>query len=540
MGESIPDFRRRWFLFAGFIYVCVMILGFFTVQDYGMSWDERFRFIDADSKLEYYDGLLSGKAVSPPSSNYPGLYDLPLAWIDRLLPDFGTRSQKGHVWSLCFGLAGLFSAWRLTARLGGERAGFFGLIFLVTLPRYYGHMFMNPKDLPLAAMYLLGIWALVELLVRLPKMPLRYVVAIGLAAGLAMSVRVAGFLILCYFGLFICLHFLMKNLQARQSGSTLKRGDLQVDLIYWGQRGLLAGLIASVILFIFWPALHTNPFESASQAVATVSRYGWDGMVLMDGMFWKAIDLPIYYVPYWILVTLPEHILILLVCFVALGGCSIYGIIRKGSSLPGNVLGIVLVTFSSAFPVIYLLAKDPVLYDGARHFLFAIAPLACVSALALEKALRLCPTAWIRRSIVCVVLLGVTLTAAEMVRLHPYQYVYFNYVSGGLEAAYNRDETDYWGLSHKEAGEWLNDYAREIDPGGERIFKVHQRYTRWMLKEALDPEHFKMWQPREGADFFVSITRFNMHLSYPEATLLHVVEREGVPLCFVYAFEGSP
>jgi hypothetical protein len=61
-----------------------------------------------------------------------------------------------------------------------------------------------------------------------------------------------------------------------------------------------------------------------------------------------------------------------------------------------------------------------------------------------------------------------------------------------------------------------------------------------MLEAALDPMHFEMWQPREGADFFVSITRFNLHNSYPEAELLHVVERQGVPLCFVYSFKEQP
>jgi hypothetical protein len=43
-----------------------------------------------------------------------------------------------------------------------------------------------------------------------------------------------------------------------------------------------------------------------------------------------------------------------------------------------------------------------------------------------------------------------------------------------------------------------------------------------------------MSKERDGADFFVSVTRFNLHASYPEAELLHVVQRQGVPLCFVF------
>jgi hypothetical protein len=42
-----------------------------------------------------------------------------------------------------------------------------------------------------------------------------------------------------------------------------------------------------------------------------------------------------------------------------------------------------------------------------------------------------------------------------MVRLHPYQLVYFNSLVGGPSGAQNRFEMDYWGFSYKEAMQWL-------------------------------------------------------------------------------------
>jgi len=79
-------------------------------------------------------------------------------------------------------------------------------------------MFFNPKDMPLAGMYALGVWAVVELLSRLPKPAWRYVILIGLTAGLALSVRIAGFLVLCYFGLLIGLFLAMKHIEAWRCG----------------------------------------------------------------------------------------------------------------------------------------------------------------------------------------------------------------------------------------------------------------------------------------------------------------------------------
>ena len=176
-------------------------------------------FRGGDAQLAYYADLVSGEGVSAQTSSYPGLFDLPLAIVHKAFPEWGTRSQKGHVWSFFFGLLGLLSIWRMTARLGGERAGFFALLLLVTVPRYYGHMFFNPKDVPLAGTYALGLWAVVSLLSRLPRPAWRYVIAIGFAAGVALSARaLQGFLVLCYFGLFIGLFLLAKYGRAAVRG----------------------------------------------------------------------------------------------------------------------------------------------------------------------------------------------------------------------------------------------------------------------------------------------------------------------------------
>ncbi|MDQ8193298.1 glycosyltransferase family 39 protein [Coraliomargarita sp. SDUM461004] len=515
------------------LFAVLILIGIFTVRDYGLTWDEGFRFGGGDSALSYYNDLFAGKDPGVRQSSYPSFFDLPLAWAHQQFPDWGTRSQKGHIWSLCFGLLGFLSVWRLTARMGGERAGFWALLFLATLPRYYGHMFFNPKDIPLAGTYAFGVWALVALFSRLPRPQWKWVIWIGAAAGMAMSCRIAGFLILVYFGGFVGLYLLLEYLRRKRDWASLAG-----DLFYWAVRGLVAGLVGFAILYVFWPSLHSNPVDAASGSVEKVQNYGWDGVVLMDGHFWQATDLPFYYLPYWIIRTTPEHLLLLMLGGIVLGLSHVYVWIRR-QCFPYSTIffsGAILL-FSGVFPLLYIIWKDPVLYDGMRHVIFVMPPLVAVAALTFEWCLRCCERKWSRSLgfvLQSAALLAVGLVAVDMWALHPYQYVYFNSVSGGLSGASGRDETDYWGLTHKEAGEWLNQYVEQIEPAGERTFKVHQRYSRWMLEEALDPEHFEMWKPREGADFFVSITRFNLHVSYPEGKLLHIVERQGVPLCYVY------
>ncbi len=517
-----PDILWRRLSLA--LILLVALIGIFTVSDYGRSWDETFRFQGGDAKLVYYKALLAGESPDALTDSYPGLFDLPLAWAHEQFPEWGTRSQKGHIWSLCFGFVGLLSVWRLTARIGGERAGFWALLFLATLPRYYGHMFFNPKDIPLAGTYALGIWALVHVFTALPQAHKQSGVWIGLSAGLALSTRIAGFLILVYFGLFVGVYLLIQYAQLGWDLKTLKR-----ELWRWILRGASSGLLALVVLFIFWPTLHTNTFSGVTESASEVQSYSWEAPVLMDGTSYLSTELPRTYLPYWILRTIPEHILLLLAVSFA---CGLWHL-RTSRDQWRSILAPALVLFSALFPLLYIVVSSPVLYDGMRHALFILPPLVCVAALSLEWCLR-------RLSVFRVALLqtmiaiAVGLTLLQMVSLHPYQYIYFNQMTGGLRAAYLQDETDYWGLSHKEAAEWLSAHVDDS-----RVYKVHQRYSRYMLLEHVDPQRFELTPDAQGADFFVAITRFGFYDDYPQAKLLHVVERQGVPLCFIFALSDE-
>jgi len=507
------------------LLVILTLIGGLTVSDYGRTWDETFRFGGGDTKLAYYQALFAGESPQALADSYPGLFDLPLAWAHQQFPEWGTRSQKGHIWSLCFGLLGLLAAWRLTARIGGERAGFWALLLLATLPRYYGHMFFNPKDIPLAATYTLGLWALVHVFAALPQAHKLSAVWIGLAAGLALSTRIAGFLILVYFGLFIGLYLLIQFLQADRDVKKLFR-----ELWLWALRGASAGLLAFLIVCIFWPTLHQNPLVNLSKSSAQVQSFGWDAPVLVNGVSHLASDLPRSYVPYWMWRTIPEHVLLLFGIALIAG---LYGLIRNPKNLAPRILAPALLLFSSVFPVLYILWRDPVLYDGMRHTLFVLPPLVCVAALGLEWGLRQLRLFWQRLAQSTLAAL-VGLIVFQMVSLHPYQYVYFNQMTGGLQAAYLHDETDYWGLSHKEAADWLN---ANVDDS--RVYTVHLRYNRYMLLEHIDPQRFTLTPEAAGADFFVAITRFGFFDDYPDAELLHVVERQGVPLCFIFALSDQ-
>jgi hypothetical protein len=77
------------------------------------------------------------------------------------------------------------------------------------------------------------------------------------------------------------------------------------------------------------------------------------------------------------------------------------------------------------------------------------------------------------------------LTAADMIRLHPYEYIFFNRSFGGVRAALGRYETDYWGVSHKEGVDWLiANYKLTAPPRSIRVANTAADYqTSYYLDE---------------------------------------------------------
>ena len=180
-------------------------------------------------------------------------------------------------------------------------------------------------------------------------------------------------------------------------------------------------------------------------------------------------------------------------------------------------------------PGIILLLK-PTLYDGLRHILFILPGISLLAAVAIARIYSL--GGFKLKIAGPLILLALSYPVLlDMSRLHPYEYIYFNRLSGGLPGAEGRYETDYWALSYREGMEWLNRHA--------------PRNARIAVREPLtSASYFKrpdllIVGENQTADYFMSTTRWNGHLKYPEAPVVYSVQRYGVPLAVVKSL-GNP
>jgi hypothetical protein len=283
-------------------------------------------------------------------------------------------------------------------------------------------------------------------------------------------------------------------------------------------------LIPAIILF--WPVLWRDPVGNFILAFKESSKFPWEGYVLFRGIEIPATQLPWNYLPVWIAITTP---LLYLVLFIA-GLIFIARKFVKTFSLRIAEWLNLYVLFLPVFSVIFL---HSVVYDGWRHLYFIYPSLIFIALAGLENIFPL-----IRNKIILagakIFLFGYLLyVLVVMVRLHPYQNLYFNMLAGkSLAEIHPRYETDYWGLSYKEGIDFVlkSDSSSRIvlyftEPAvGKDNIKIFPEKERARLSVTENPEL---------ADYFITAYRYRRG-PFDGKAEYNVIRDKGVILSVYY------
>jgi tetratricopeptide (TPR) repeat protein len=127
-----------------------------------------------------------------------------------------------------------------------------------------------------------------------------------------------------------------------------------------------------------------------------------------------------------------------------------------------------------------------------------------------------------------------------MLENHPYEYIYYNELTGGLKGAYGNYETDYYYVSHAEASKWLIDYLEKKGAG--QNVKIQAGYSiGWFFRKHPEIEtSFFRYEERSMLDWDYAIVA-NRYISpyilkkrtWPPENTIHTVYAGGVPICAV-------
>src|SRR3954454_14795777 len=195
--------RLSWNRAALGLFVLLAVIVVATFADYGVTWDEDVHNWYSVFVLDYYlPWFKDGRCLNWLNLyNYGAAFDTIAAALNHISP-FGTYETR-HLLNGAFGIFGIVGTWKLGRILGGARAGFVAALLLLAIPNYYGQMFNNPKDIPFAVGMVWSIYYMVRIIPLLPRPKWALVVKLGVAAGMALGVRVGGLLVFCYLGLLL-------------------------------------------------------------------------------------------------------------------------------------------------------------------------------------------------------------------------------------------------------------------------------------------------------------------------------------------------
>ncbi|HEY7844963.1 MAG TPA: glycosyltransferase family 39 protein [Bradyrhizobium sp.] len=510
------------------VLAAVALIAGLTFRDYGLGWDDYTHAEYADLLLRMYgSGFNDTGALSFANLYmYGGGFDMAAALLHKIIPLelFETRRLLGAV----VGVIGLAVTWRLGRRIGGPVAGLAALLLLTLCPTFYGHMFMNPKDAPFAVAMVVLMMGLVRLAEEYPRPSARTVLIVGVGAGLSIGSRILGGLALVY-ALVGFVPLLVEEVHVEGSREALHRF---AHVVYVLLPGLVLGYL---IMGLIWPwsIIHfDNPFRALTYFSHFFEK-PWKEM--FDGALVSVPDMPWSYLPTLFALQLPEVLLALLITGV---GGTLLVLPRKDVAARRKTI-LLMVMLAATLPIAIAMVKRPALYNGIRHFVFVIPPMAVLAGLSFAWIMN-----WLgdnRRSwqpaVLAVFIFGLLLPLGEMIRLHPYQYTHFNHIAGTVRAADDRFMLDYWGLALKQASDGLReqlDERQEVPPRG-RKWKVAVCGPQRPAQVALGPDFTIGWDSH-AADFAMTLGEF--YCKGLTAPVMVEIKRDDVVFARVYDIRG--
>ena len=509
------------------LLAALAVIALFTFRDYAISNDEGVQHRYGELIIDYYASGFRDQSVFSFQNLYlyGGLFDIVAVALSHLVPidPYDLR----HILCAMIGIGGI-GATAATARLvAGPRAALIAAIGLSVCGAWYGTIFNHTKDVPFAAAMMGATLFLIRIARSLPAPRAGDVAAFGLLAGAALGMRVLGLLLVIYAGAAIVLYLprpWFGHGRARWRFAALSAARL-----------LPALLLAYLIMVLAWPWAALSPLNPVRGLLA-FSEFQYDIRTNLAGQVYEMANAPRLYVPIYILIRVP--LLMLIGAALAI----LYALLPRLGAASAELRrrDVALVALTVMFPLACQVIWRGPAFTGMRHFLFVIPALAVLAGIGLDKALTALATRGrvIGSGALAVVAGCFLFDAVTLVRLHPYEYLYYNSLVGGLPGASRRYDLDYWFASMPEAIHQLEAYLRRTEPTDAArpapLYSVAVCGERLPFEKIVTlPELRWDFKPQwDQSEFFIAPTQMNCDGDL-DGKVIGTVERLGVVIAYV-------
>jgi hypothetical protein len=503
----------------------LFVVALCTFRDFSISNDEGVQHHYGELIIDYYTSGFRNRELFGFQNLYlyGGLFDIVAVALSKLISidPYDVR----HIICAMTGIGGI-GAVAATARLiAGPRAALMAAISLALCGVWYGSMFNHTKDIPFAATMIGATCCLIRIAHRLPSPRMGDVVGFGLLAGAAVGIRILGLLLAIYMCFAILLYL------PGQSHWQTRWRFVVVSSI----RMLPALAIAYFIMIFAWPWAALSPLNPIRGLLA-FSDFHYGIRTLYAGSIYEMANVPRSYVPTYILIRVP-----LLTLSAAVLAVILPLLERQVARVRQfEQRDIALVSLTVIFPIACQVIAHGPAFSGLRHFMFVIPSIAVLSGVGFENILRYLGNASRTLASAGLAILTVCFlwNAGTLFSLHPYEYLFYNSLVGGLEGASRRYDLDYWFNAMPEAIRQLEAYVRSTAPSETnwpgRVYSVAVCGERLEFERVirLPQLHWDFRPAWNQSEFFIAPTQTNCDMDL-DGKIVGTVERFGVPIAYV-------
>ncbi|HCR91051.1 MAG TPA: hypothetical protein DIW50_11460 [Prolixibacteraceae bacterium] len=517
--------RKLKIVFWGLLVVFLLAVLVIS-RDAGISGDEEVHYKHSEMVYNYFKTMGKDKsALDTPKTHlryYGQSFDnfvTILIHIFRIDDVYGFRHLMNSLagWMIVL-VTGLFAVY-----LSGYRTGIIVVLLFAVSPRFLGHLQNNLKDIPFALSYIAGVFLSLKTVFSGSKPSKRTIALLVLSIAASIGIRAGGILLVIYFWFFTFLYYLHRYF----TGPAIE----SKELLYRLKQLFFVSVIGYFMGLLLWPYALTNPFFKPWQSYQIMTNFPTTLRQIFNGGYYWSDYLPWFYLPKYLLITIPLVILLGIVLFLVFS----WRIFKNGKVLPLTIL-----IFTVVFPPVFVIFKHANLYGAWRHFIFIYPGIVLLAALVFSEFMSVFKKYWPKIVLGATVIIMAIHPVKFMVTNHPYYYLYFNEFTGGLKGAYGKYETDYYYHSMREGTEWLINHLNEVKP--KRNIRVGGNFPiQWFFRfyPNVDFSYFQ-YTNRSNANWDYAIVG-NSYIhpdqlrngNWPPENAIHTVYADGVPICTV-------
>jgi len=546
----------------------MMVVGLLVVDDFGQSWDEDINYYNGERSIrKYRDGnFLKGQNLDYYHGTfYFMIWSSASKFINSITPQWRDTDGR-HLINYVTFVIGVVALYLISKRTFGRNAAIFSALLFASQPLFFGHAFINQKDIPFMVFWMVTIlfglqlgdswsevnrpgvkvatrtshhsfiaslvedWKSQSVGIRIAFLILIvsvFVFFVDLASGQCILSLSRNIIIKAYSSESPSLLYKAFRIIAEDADKTPLSVYLQKldDLYFWARipafliglvvlrsaikglfpktfvkrvlpregqtllllltgislgltqairiQGIFVGMlislslilqlrrrsgillaavwvIAFIAMYAAWPTLWGDPFNRIWERIMLTTDFT-KHQILFEGVVYSSEELPWHFLPKILPLQFTEPGILLFLLSLPL----LY--LGKNKLRDRSVQRVLVVMLLWFFvPILLQVVQRVPIYDNFRQFLFAMPPIFILAGWALET-LRM----RIRQNSIRIALVAFALAPGivQIVRLHPYQYMYYNSLVGGVRGAEGRYELDYWCTAYREAMGYVNQHA---------------------------------------------------------------------------------